>query len=290
MKRETRVSRGVAALLGTRRVSARRGWAGEKSGLFEHPAGVFPCCPTRADHRNSRIPTQSSRSLLDMSRRAHTCWSRWAVLLLVTLLVGALAACGGAPKPTYFPGYPVGFVERGVASWYGPGFHGNKTANGERYDMHQLTAAHRTLPLGSIAVVRSMSTGRQVTVRINDRGPFARGRVLDLSLAGAYALGMTGAGTDEIELRVVGYQGRTVDMGVLRVQVGSFSDQQNALNLLERAKHLYSGGRVQVVDLPEGKRYRVQIGQFSMEAQAEAAASHLESSLGLQAFVFRDDS
>ena len=218
------------------------------------------------------------------------CWSRSLVLLFAPILVAILAACGGAPKPTYFPGYPVGFVERGVASWYGPGFHGNKTANGERYDMHQLTAAHRTLPLGSIAVVRSMSTGRQVTVRINDRGPFAGGRVLDLSLAGARALGMTGAGTDQIELRVVGYQGQIADMGVLRVQVGSFSDQQNARNLLERANHLYSGGRVQVVDLPDGKRYRVQIGKFSREAQAEAAASHIESSLGLQTFVFRDDS
>ena len=224
-----------------------------------------------------------------MSRGPHACWSRWLVYFLVTIMAGTVTACGGTPKPTYFPGYPVGFVERGVASWYGPGFHGNKTANGERYDMHQLTAAHRTLPLGSIAMVRSMSTGRQVTVRLNDRGPFARGRVLDLSLAGAQALGMTGAGTDQIELRVVGYQGRTADMGVLRVQVGAFSDQQNALNLLERAKHIYSGGRVQVVDLPEGKRYRVQIGQFSTEAQAEVAASHLESSLGLQTFVFRDD-
>lgn len=142
-----------------------------------------------------------------MFRSPHACWSRWPVLLLVIFLASVLATCSGVPKPTYFPGYPVGFVERGVASWYGPGFHGNKTANGERYDMHQLTAAHRTLPLGSIAVVRSMSTGRQVTVRINDRGPFARGRVLDLSLAGAQALEMTGSGTDEIELQVVGYQG-----------------------------------------------------------------------------------
>ena len=225
-----------------------------------------------------------------MLNRFHACWSRSLVLLIVPILVVSLAACSGVPKPTYFPGYPVGFVERGVASWYGPGFHGNKTANGERYDMHQLTAAHRTLPLGSIAMVRSMTTGRQVTVRINDRGPFARGRVLDLSFAGARALGMTGIGTDQIELRVVGYQGRTADMGVLRVQVGSFSDRQNAFNLLERAKHLYSVGRVQVVTLPEGTRYRVHIGQFSREAQAETAASHLESSLGLQAFVFRDDS
>ena len=225
-----------------------------------------------------------------MSSGLQSCWPRGIVLLFASILAVILAACSGVPKPTYFPGYPVGFVEHGVASWYGPGFHGNKTANGERYDMHQMTAAHRTLPLGSIAVVRSMSTGRQVTVRINDRGPFARGRVLDLSLAGAHALGMTGTGTDQIELRVVGYQGRTAEMGVLRVQVGSFSDQQNARNLLVRAKQLYPSGRIQVIDLPEGKRYRVQIGQFSREAQAEAAASHLESSLELQAFVFRDDS
>ena len=224
-----------------------------------------------------------------MLRKPYDCWSSWLALLLVTSLAVIITACSGAPKPTYFPGYPIGFVERGVASWYGPGFHGNKTANGERYDMHQLTAAHRTLPLGSIAVVRSMSTGRQVTVRINDRGPFARGRVLDLSLAGAQALGMTVAGTDHIELRVVGYQGRAADMGVLRVQIGSYSDQQNALNQLERLKQVYSGGRVQIVDLPEGKRYRVQIGQFSTEAQAEAAASNLESSFGVQSIVFRDD-
>ena len=215
---------------------------------------------------------------------------RWAVLLLSTVLAGTLTTCSGVPKPAYFPGYPIGFIERGVASWYGPGFHGNKTANGERYDMHQLTAAHRTLPLGSIAVVRSMSTGRQVTVRINDRGPFARGRVLDLSLAGAKALGMTGSGTDEVEFQVVAYQGRAAEIGFLRVQIGSFSDQQNAVNLLERVKSLYPGGRIQSVELPEGKRYRVQVGQFSKESQAEAAAAHLESTLDLQAVVFRDDS
>ncbi|MCX5724129.1 MAG: septal ring lytic transglycosylase RlpA family protein [Nitrospirae bacterium] len=224
-----------------------------------------------------------------MFQGPRACWSPLLVLLFVPLCAAMLVSCGGTPKPSYFPGYPIGFVERGVASWYGPGFHGNKTANGERYDMHLLTAAHRTLPLGSIAVVRSMSSGREVTVRINDRGPFARGRVLDLSLAGAQALGMTGAGTDQVELRVVGYQGRTADMGVLRVQVGSFSDQQNAHNLLERVNQLYQGGRIQVIDLQEGRRYRVHIGQFSSEAQAEAAVSRLESSFALQPFVFRDD-
>ena len=202
-----------------------------------------------------------------------------------------LAACSSpAPKPVYFPGYPIGYVERGTASWYGPGFHGNKTANGERYDMHKLTAAHRTLPLGSIAVVRSITTGKEVTVRINDRGPFAKGRVMDLSYAGARTIGMVGNGTDQIELRVVGFQGRSAEMGYLRVQIGSFAEQRNAAMLLQRAQRIYPGGRIQAVDLPDGRRYRVQVGEFKSENQAESAALKLETDLAVQSFVFRDDS
>ena len=131
------------------------------------------------------------------------------------LFVSFVAGCNSAvPKPVYFPGYPIGYIERGMASWYGPGFHGNKTANGERYDMHKLTAAHRTLPLGSIAMVRSATTGKEVTVRINDRGPFAKGRVLDLSYAGAQTLGMVGHGTDQIELACDRISGQNRRSGV----------------------------------------------------------------------------
>jgi rare lipoprotein A len=100
---------------------------------------------------------------------------------------------------------------------------------------------------------------------------------------------MTGTGTDQVELRVVGYQGRTADMGVLRIQVGSFADHENAVNLLERLKTGYRGGRIVAVELPEGRRYRVQVGEFLAEAQAQAAASRLESSLDIQPFVVRDD-
>lgn len=214
--------------------------------------------------------------------------STWISFLLVS---GFVASCSSPPpKPIYFPGYPIGYLERGMASWYGPGFHGNKTANGERYDMHKLTAAHRTLPLGSIAVVRSASTGKEVTVRINDRGPFAKGRVLDLSYAGARTLGIVGQGTDQIELRVIGFQGRTAEMGFLRVQIGSFAEQRNAAILLERAQRIYPGGRIQVIDLPDGRRYRVQVGEFRTENQAESAATRLEADLAVQSFVFRDDS
>jgi len=214
--------------------------------------------------------------------------STWISFLLVNAFV---AGCSSPPpKPIYFPGYPIGYLEHGMASWYGPGFHGNKTANGERYDMHKLTAAHRTLPLGSIAVVRSASTGKEVTVRINDRGPFAKGRVLDLSYAGARTLGIVGQGTDQIELRVIGYEGRTAEMAFLRVQIGSFAEQRNAAILLERAQRIYPGGRIQVIDLPDGRRYRVQVGEFRTENQAESAATRLEADLAVQSFVFRDDS
>ncbi len=200
-----------------------------------------------------------------------------------------LHGCAGTPPVERFPGYPIGYVERGEASWYGPGFHGNKTANGERYDMHKLTAAHRTLPLGSVAVVRSLTSGRHVTVRINDRGPFARGRILDLSLAGAQVLQMVGNGTDRIELRVVGYVPRPEGMGMLRVQVGAFSDPQNAQRLFERVRAEYGGGRIVQADLVEGRLYRVQIGQFATEGEAQRAASRLENRYQLQPFVIRDD-
>jgi len=155
--------------------------------------------------------------------------------------------------------------------------------------MHKLTAAHRTLPLGSVATVRSLTSGRRVTVRINDRGPFARGRILDLSLAGAQVLGMTGNGTDQIELHVVGYAGRMDGMGVLRVQVGSFAEQQNARNFLEQVGADYPGGRITQADLAEGRRYRVQVGKFVSESEAQSASSRLDRKYNLQSYVIRDD-
>ena len=214
-------------------------------------------------------------------------------LSIVVIGLGAILyqGCTTAPRPIdRFSGYPIGFVERGMASWYGPGFHGNKTANGERYDMHKLTAAHRTLPLGSVAVVHSLTSGRQVTVRINDRGPFARGRVLDLSLAGAQALGMVGNGTDQVELRVVDYTSRPEGMGVLRVQVGAFADLQNARALFAQVQRDFADGRIIQIDLPEGRRYRVQIGRFLTEPEAQMAAGRLDRTFSLQSFVVRDDS
>ena len=92
----------------------------------------------------------------------------------------------------------AGYVERGVASWYGPDFHGKRTASGERYDMNAMTAAHKTMPLPSYALVRNPANGRQVVVKVNDRGPFVKGRIIDLSRAAARRLGIGGVAPVEV--------------------------------------------------------------------------------------------
>ena len=94
-------------------------------------------------------------------------------------------------------------VERGQASFYGPTFHGRRTASGERYDQHALTAAHKTLPFGTLVRVRSLVTGKEVDVRVTDRGPFTRGRIIDVSRAAAEALGMIGLGVKQVSLHIV---------------------------------------------------------------------------------------
>lgn len=99
-------------------------------------------------------------------------------------------------------GEPPRAFEQGKASWYGPRFHGRRTASGERYNMHAFTAAHKTLPFGTVVRVRSMITGREVDVRITDRGPFSFGRVIDLSRAAAAELGMLGLGVKDVLLLV----------------------------------------------------------------------------------------
>lgn len=98
----------------------------------------------------------------------------------------------------------VGKVWRGIASFYGTDFHGRKTANGEYYDMYGMTAAHKTLPFGTLLEVKNLSNGHKVRVRVNDRGPFIEGREIDLSYGAANRIGMLNAGVQEVEMRIVG--------------------------------------------------------------------------------------
>src|SRR6059036_3491957 len=122
---------------------------------------------------------------------------RWVALWLVGA-AGCAVVRAPAPPPI------TDGVQVGVASWYGPGFHGNRTANGEIYDQYELTAAHPSLALGTRAMVTNLFNGRSVEVRINDRGPFVDGRAIDLSYAAAGALGMIGPGTAPVRIEVLG--------------------------------------------------------------------------------------
>ena len=127
-----------------------------------------------------------------------------AVIVLTVLLGLVLAGCATArPRPPKAAPSPVGFEQTGTASWYGRQHQGKKTASGETYDMAKLTAAHRTLPIGAVIEVTHLTTGRSVQVRVNDRGPFVDGRILDLSYAAAERLGGLGSGLFPVKLTVV---------------------------------------------------------------------------------------
>ena len=129
--------------------------------------------------------------------------ARGAALLLAGALV---AGCAHRPRYRFPPAFapPVGFVEEGVASWYGPGYHGNRTSNGEVYDQEALTAAHATFVFGTRVKVTLLSTHRSVVVRINDRFPNHKGRIIDVSRAAARTIGLIGPGTGRVRLEVVG--------------------------------------------------------------------------------------
>jgi rare lipoprotein A len=116
-----------------------------------------------------------------------------ASLFIVTAAASSPSSADASPSKKSAPQ-----TQSGKASWYGPGFHGKRTASGERFDTNDLTAAHRTLPFGTRVRVVNKSTGRSVVVRINDRGPYAHGRVIDLSRASAQAIGIAGVGSVEV--------------------------------------------------------------------------------------------
>jgi rare lipoprotein A len=129
----------------------------------------------------------------------------------------------------YFPKkhVPIGWTQEGVASWYGPNFHGKYTSNGEIYNMYDYTAAHKTLPMNTKVKVTNLNNGKSVIVRINDRGPFVKGRIIDLSYAAAKKIGMDKTGTAPVKLEVVGFGDKDYVDGYM-IQVGAFSRYEGA--------------------------------------------------------------
>ncbi len=171
-----------------------------------------------------------------------------------------------------------GYVERGVASWYGTKFHGRLTSSREPYDMFAFTAAHKSLPLPSYARVTHLGNGRSVVVRINDRGPFVGDRIIDLSYAAAVKLGVHITGTAPVEVRVLNPEGAAELGGRNYLQVGAFSERVNAKALADRLRQAGMGPVKLVRSRSQGRRiYRVRLGPYAQENELLAADQGLRA-------------
>jgi rare lipoprotein A len=230
---------------------------------------------------------------------------RWSGI--VCLLGGVLAGCGGGyrtrvietPATAELKGHqkpytvngriyqPMarcdGFVQEGLASWYGPNFHGKKTSNGEIYDMHAMTAAHKTLPLGTSVRVVNRTNGRQEIVRINDRGPFVGNRIIDLSYEAASRLGVVGPGTAPVRIEALGiaetdtrghisYRPQaSYETGAYAVQIGAFTVNDNAQRLAGKYRRQLGHATVRQGWINGRLFYRVWVGRYDSLSAAYTA-------------------
>jgi rare lipoprotein A len=235
-----------------------------------------------------------------IARELWPCRTRFTFEEIFLVLFGlSIAGCSSAPKATtYLPPTPTpGAVERGLASWYGKEFDGLPTASGETFRPEKVSAAHRTLPLGTIVDVTNEKNGKTVRVKVNDRGPFVAGRIVDLSKAAAAEIGSVGDGVVPVSLRVVtlgdnarirarideppaptpantatrGEPGPAPEPGAWAVQAGAFASQENATRLRDRLAARYPSPWVEDF---QGLR-RVKFGPYASRAEAEAARDSL---------------
>jgi len=182
-----------------------------------------------------------------------------------------------------------GYVEKGVASWYGKKFHGRKTSNGETYNMYALTAAHKTLPMGTWVKVYNRDTHQEIIVRVNDRGPFVTGRIIDMSYTGAKKLGMVGPGTARVMVTALGkataYSKKTKEpttfkpldywQGNFTVQVGAFKVKTNAQTYRKKLAATYLNAHIIPYEDDRGQFYRVRIGKFAKLTEANQFSERL---------------
>jgi rare lipoprotein A len=217
---------------------------------------------------------------------------------------------GEFPKPYEVFGeryYPLpdagGFMESGKASWYGPQFHGRKTSSGEVFDMHKKTAAHKTLPLNTLVKVTNRSSGKTIVLPVNDRGPFVKGRIIDLSYAAAREIDLVGPGTADVTVvalaKEVGtlqgkdgvthlLEARDFQGGEFTVQVGAFEERNNALRLADKLRGLYPSVNVSAgTDGRNRTLHRVQVSIAKTLDEARLLEMRLEIAGYPDAFVVR---
>jgi rare lipoprotein A len=195
------------------------------------------------------------------------------------LCVLALAIVAGCSVPAAKVAPPTVSDNRvsqtGIASWYGPGFHGKATASGEIYDQNELTAAHQTLPLGSKVMVTNLENGSTAEVLVNDRGPFAKNRIIDLSYAAAQSINMVGPGTALVRIDVIASPIRleTIRSSLdYTLQLGSFTQLENAQQLRDRLARSFANVTINPLRSKDNTYYRVHLGTFSNRGAAEEQA------------------
>lgn len=207
------------------------------------------------------------------------CWIAAAAAL-------SLLGCSSGPtKRTRYPNVALtrveGYSETGLASWYGEPYHGRPTASGEIYDMHGRTGAHRTLPLGTRVRVTSLENGRGAVARINDRGPFVDGRIIDVSLTLAKELGLVASGTMRVRIESLDEEGKpsaASDAGrAVAWQVGSFAVGDNARRLARKLGEDFEPVRVVEATIRGTLFYRVQVGRYTESEAADEEYAELLS-------------
>jgi len=208
----------------------------------------------------------------------------FAILCVVLVWSG----CGRKKRAARPPAAPApGWSEEGIASWYGDPYHGRQAANGETYDMEQMTAAHRTLPFGAMVLVTNHTNGKKVEVRITDRGPFIDGRIIDLSRAAARAIDLIRPGTAPVRIEVRSYALSPRPGGVFAVQVGGYLDRRQAERLAKRLRTQYAPVSM-VARAGSRSQWRVLVGDRITQRDA-AALAELLGKLEKQVFVVRMD-
>ncbi len=209
-------------------------------------------------------------------------------------IVLTLGGCSGLWQPTSTFQRPVvplpsstNPVQTGVASWYGPGFHGKRTSNGEVYNQYELTAAHPTLPLGSRVMVTNVKTNQAVEVRVNDRGPFVGGRVIDLSYAAARSIGVYEPGTAPVRIEVLSAAAPLLKVAYA-VQVGSYADAAKASALKAQFVGHYHDVYISPMSTGLLRYYQVRLGPFSQREVAAVRAREIAQA-GRAAIIVEED-
>lgn len=208
---------------------------------------------------------------------------RQAILLVFLLLVAACAAPQLRPRA-----WEDLSGETGLASWYGVPYHGRRTSSGEVYDMYQVSAAHREIPLGTWVEVTNLTNARSLTVRINDRGPFIEGRIIDLSYAAASLLGVVGPGVAHVRVRLA--QPPPGGPGPVRyaIQVGSFTAESSARALKTELEPKIGGVHIVKALVGGEAYYRVRVGSFASRTEAQGTAERL-AGMGYRVLVMESD-